>query len=77
VSREDLRLKEYAPDLNPVEMVRSHLKYGLLTNFVPRHVEHLDEVVQGHLGRLSRAPSMIKSLWAGPRLPFPGTKLTT
>ena len=29
------RLPAYAPDLNPVEQVWSHLKYGRLPNFVP------------------------------------------
>jgi hypothetical protein len=54
----------------PVEMVWSHLKYGLLSNFVPRHVKHLDKVVQEHLTRPARATAMIKSLWAGSRLVF-------
>jgi transposase len=69
------RLPAYAPDLNPVEMIWSHLKHGLLSNFVPRHVKHLDKVVQDHLANLSRAAPMIKSLWAGSRLPFPHAKL--
>jgi transposase len=69
------RLPAYAPDLNPVEMVWSHLKYGLLSNFVPRHVEHLDRVVMDHLADLSRAPTKIRSLWAGSRLPIPGPNL--
>ena len=44
------RLPGYAPDLNPVEMLWSYLKYGLMANFVPQHVRHLDRVVTGHLG---------------------------
>ena len=60
----------YAPDLNPVEMIWSHLKYGRMANFVPRHVEHLDRVVRGHMGEVGRSPGLIKSLWAGSRLPF-------
>jgi putative transposase len=71
------RLPAYAPDLNPVELIWSHLKYGLMANFVPRHVEHLDQVVQENLAKLSRKPSLIKSLWAGSRLPFPQAKLAT
>ena len=71
------RLPAYAPDLNPVELIRSHLKYGLMANFVPRHVEHLDQVVRENLTKLSRKPSLIRSLWMGSRLPFPQAKLAT
>ena len=41
-----------------------------LANFVPRHVHHLDRVVQQHMASISRAPTLIKSLWARSRLPF-------
>jgi putative transposase len=71
------RLPGYAPDLNPVEMVWSYLKHGLMANFVPRHVRHLDQVVRGHLGKLGTDPAMIRSLWGGSRLPFPDRKLAT
>ena len=71
-----VRLPAYAPDLNPVEMIWSYLKYGLLSNFVPRHVKHLNQVVQEHLAELAGTPSMIKALWSGSRLPFPNTILT-
>ena len=30
------RLPAYAPDLNPVEQVWSHLKYGRMPNFIPK-----------------------------------------
>jgi transposase len=69
------RLPAYAPDLNPVEMVWSHLKYGRLSNFVPRDVKHLDQVVQSHLSELSLTPKQIKALWTGAKLPFPDTNL--
>jgi transposase len=69
------RLPAYAPDLNPAEMVWSHLKYGKLTNFVPRDVRHLDRVVQEQLSELSLTPEKIKALWTGSRLPFPDTIL--
>ena len=71
------RLPGYAPDLNPVEMVWGHLKHGRMANFVPRHVKHLDRVVRGHLGDVARSPSLIKSLWAGSKLPFLDKKLAT
>lgn len=71
------RLPAYAPDLNPVEFLWSHLKYGLMANFVPRDVRDLDKVVNAHLGRLEGEPTMIKSLWKGSRLPFFDKNLAT
>ena len=49
------RLPAYAPDLNPVEFVWSHLKDGRMANFIPRNVRHLDRVVRGHLHTLRRS----------------------
>ncbi|HEY2155479.1 MAG TPA: transposase [Isosphaeraceae bacterium] len=71
------RLPGYAPDLNPVEQVWSHLKYGRMANFVPRHVKHLDQVVRGHLGEVGDDPGLIRSLWAGSKLPFLDKNLGT
>lgn len=71
------RLPGYAPDLNPVEMIGSYLKYGLMANFVPRHVKHLDRVIRGHLTELGKKPALIRSLWAGSKLPFLDKNPTT
>jgi putative transposase len=35
-------LPPYAPDLNPVEQLWNHLKYGALANFVPHDLDDLD-----------------------------------
>ena len=64
------RLPAYAPDHNPVEMIWSYLKHGRMANFVPRHVNHLDRVLQGNLAELRAQPDLIRSLWAGSKLPF-------
>ena len=64
------RLPAYAPDLNPVEQLWSHLKYGRLPNFVPRHVQHLDQVVRSHLHAVGQTPGLLKALWHGSKLPF-------
>jgi hypothetical protein len=48
-----------------------------MANFVPRHVEHLDQVVRGHLGEVGTCPGLIRSLWAGSRLPFLDKNLAT
>jgi transposase len=71
------RLPGYAPDLNQVEMIWSHLKYGLLVNFLPRHVQHLDTVVNEHLEGIDADAALIQSLWKGSRLPFVEKALLT
>ncbi len=42
-------LPSYAPELNPVEQLWNHIKYGVLANFAPQDVGHADEVVREHL----------------------------
>lgn len=71
------RLPGYAPDLNQVEMIWSHLKYGLPANFLPRHVQHLDTVVNEHLEGIDADAALIQSLWKGSRLPFVEKALLT
>jgi hypothetical protein len=44
---------------------------------VPRHVRHLDQIVQAHLSELGGTPELIQSLWAGSKLPFPEKYLAT
>jgi putative transposase len=38
-------LPPYAPDLNPVEQLWNYLKYGQLANYVPQHLQQLDDRV--------------------------------
>ena len=71
------RLPAYAPDLNPVEWIWSHLKHGLMANFVPRHVGHLDRVVRDNLTAIGKRPDLIRSLWEGSKLPFLDKNLAT
>ena len=65
------RLPAYAPDLNPVEQVWSHLKYGRLPNFVPESLSHLDHTVRSHLQSVGQTPGLLKALWHASKLPFP------
>ena len=65
------RLPAYAPDLNPVESVWSWLKYGKLSNFVPKNVDHLDEWILEYLITLKCDPGLLRKLWEGSDLPFP------
>ena len=70
------RLPAYAPDLNPVEFVWSHLKYGRMANFVPESLAHLDQTVRSHLHAVSQTPGLLKALWHGSKLPFPKSVFT-
>ena len=65
------RLPAYAPELNPVEQVWSHLKYARLPNFVPKSLSHLDQTVCAHLQSVGQTPGLLKALWHGSKLPFP------
>ena len=42
-------LPAYAPELNPVEFIWNHTKYGDLSNFVPDDVSHLEDRVEDSL----------------------------
>ena len=70
------RLPAYAPDLNPVEQVWSHLKYGRLPNFVPESLAHLDQTVRFQLQSVGQTPDLLKALWHASKLPFPPSIFT-
>jgi transposase len=52
-------LPAYAPELNPVEAVWNHTKYGDLANFVPADTEHLRESIVDSLNH-QRADARLK-----------------
>jgi putative transposase len=66
------RLPPYAPELNPTEQVWGWLKYGQLANFVPDDLTELDDEITGRLIHLRCDPKLLRSLWDGSKLPFPG-----
>jgi transposase len=65
------RLPPYAPELNPVEAVWAHLKYGRMANFVPEGIQHLDDVVIEHLIEAKLERGKLEALWRGSELPLP------
>jgi transposase len=67
------RLPSYSPDLNPVEAAWSWLKYGRLSNFVPKDVDQLDDRVLENLTTLKHEAGLLRRLWNGSDLPFPRT----
>ena len=70
------RLPAYAPDLNPVEFIWSHLKYACLPNFMPESLLHLDRTVRSQLQSVGQTPGLLKALWHGSKLPFPASIFT-
>ena len=70
------RLPAYAPDLNPVEFIWSHLKYARLANFMPANLAHLDQTICSHLHAVGQVPGLLKALWHGSKLPFPKSVFT-
>ena len=52
-------LPAYAPELNPVEQVWNHTKYGDLANFVPADAENLRQSIVGSLNH-QRADQRLK-----------------
>ena len=65
------RLPAYSPHLNPVEAVRSWLKYGQLANFVPTGLTDLDDRILDRLIELGLDPRLLRQLWDASELPFP------
>jgi hypothetical protein len=54
-------LPAYAPELNPVEMVWNHSKYGDLANFLPEGIDHLREAVSASLERMETETALLLS----------------
>jgi transposase len=54
-------LPPYAPDLNPVEQLWNHLKYGQLANYVPHHLQQLDDRVTDILVEAKFDPGRLRS----------------
>ena len=50
------RLPPYAPDLNPVEYLWTHLKYGRMANFVPDDVFQLNAVLNDTFAKPANPP---------------------
>jgi putative transposase len=58
-----IRLPAYAPDLNPVEHVWSHLKRGL-GNLIVHGIDHLTAVVKNRLKRIQYRPELTDAFFA-------------
>lgn len=56
-------LPPYAPDLNPVEAVWDHTKYGDLANYIPDDLADLRGELDGSLGQTRRRPELLRSFF--------------
>ncbi len=60
----------YAPDLNPVELLWSYLKYGRLANFAPDTVDEIRTHVCRERRRLGQQSQLLRSFFRHSALPF-------
>lgn len=58
-------LPPYAPDLNPVELFWSYLKYHRLVNFAALSARHLSTVARRHTRVVSRSQAILRSFIRG------------
>lgn len=64
------QLPPYAPELNPVEHLWNHLKYGRFPNYPPPDVATLDRKVKARLRTVQRQQQRLKSFVNAAKLPF-------
>jgi transposase len=61
-------LPPYAPELNPVEQVWNHTKYGDLANYIPEDIDHLATAVEESLWRTRSQQTLLRSFFKHARL---------
>jgi len=61
-------LPPYAPDLNPVEFVWDHSKYGDLANYVPDDLADLRKEMTESITQTRRRPKLLRSFFHGAEL---------
>ncbi len=64
------RLPPYAPELNPIEYLWDHLKYGALPNFTPDDVFQLDSILCQHLRHTKHDQLRLQGFYHHSTLPF-------
>lgn len=61
-------LPPYAPDLNPVEHVWNHSKYGDLANYIPDDLQELEFEFECSMQGMSECPELLRSFFDGAEL---------
>lgn len=62
---EAILLPPYAPELNPVEIFWSYLKYHRLANFVAQTAAHLATTARRHVRRTEQSQKLLRSFIRG------------
>lgn len=57
-------LPPYAPELNPVEQLWSHLKFGHCANLIPSDLNHLNETILDFLHSTKSNRNHLNAYWA-------------
>jgi transposase len=65
-----IKLPTYAPELNPVEYLWSHLRWSALCNFAPETAAELDAAIGPQLRKAARDQNLLRSFWEGAKLPL-------
>ena len=63
-SIEAVALPPYAPELNPVDLVWSYVKYGRLANYCPYNLNELRATLTAEFTRLKRKQKLLRSFLA-------------
>jgi transposase len=63
-------LPPYAPELNPVEYLWNHLKYGKLANYAPLDVPDLERQLRKHLRGAKKSQDRLRTFYESTPLPF-------
>ena len=61
-------LPPYAPDLNPVEHVWNHTKYGDLANYIPDDLLDLELELECSIDQTRERPELLRSFFHGAKL---------
>jgi len=64
------RLPPYAPDLNPVEYLWAHIKYGKLPNYLPVDVFELDTTIHKQMATVRKSSGQLSRYFDAATLPF-------
>lgn len=56
-------LPPYAPELNPVEMLWNHTKYGELANFIPEDVDELFQAINASIKDTRKDGHLVRSFF--------------
>lgn len=63
-------LPPYAPELNPVEALWNHTKYGDLANYIPEDIHDLEDKAEASISDTRSQPQLLRSFFQYAELPL-------